>query len=236
MSMTLREWWLAKQRAECIDEEQWLQEYCCVPADEASAFISYDMITAAEDDSARRTFEYLEGLDPRTAQLYLGMDVARRVDLTVIDVEEKVGDVFWERLRVELKGCTFAQQEWELYRLLALPALKRGCIDATGMGSQLAERAVERFGWKVEAVHFTAQVKEDLAFPLRAAHEDRRIRYARDEKLRADLRGIKKTTTSAGNIRFEGEAGDSHCDRFWAKGLALHAGLKKGGNYGAILI
>jgi phage FluMu gp28-like protein len=30
-----REEWLARQRAECIDEEQWRQEYCCVPADEA---------------------------------------------------------------------------------------------------------------------------------------------------------------------------------------------------------
>ena len=44
------------------------------------------------------------------------------------------------------------------------------------------------------------------------------------EPLRADLRGIKKETTASGNIRFVGEAADSHCDRFWAKALALHAG------------
>src|SRR5439155_25195169 len=31
-----REQWLRQLRAECIDEEQWLQEYCCVPADESS--------------------------------------------------------------------------------------------------------------------------------------------------------------------------------------------------------
>ena len=39
-----REAWLARQRAECIDEEQWLQEYCCIPADESTAFITYDLL------------------------------------------------------------------------------------------------------------------------------------------------------------------------------------------------
>jgi len=92
------------------------------------------------------------------------------------------------------------------------------------MGMQLAENMVRRYGYSVEAVRFTGPVKEELAFPLRAAHEDLRLRYARDEKLRLDLRGIKKETTASGNIRFTGEAPDSHCDRFWAKALALHAG------------
>ena len=45
---SLRDWWLARLRAQCLDEESWLQEYCCVPADESAAFITYDMITAAE--------------------------------------------------------------------------------------------------------------------------------------------------------------------------------------------
>ena len=44
-----REGFLHRLHAECIDEEQWQQEYCCVPGDDAAAFISYDMITACED-------------------------------------------------------------------------------------------------------------------------------------------------------------------------------------------
>ena len=42
-------------------------------------------------------------------------------------------------------------------------------------------------------------------------------------RLRSDLRGIKKEVTLSGNIRFAGESGDSHCDRFWAKALRQHA-------------
>lgn len=228
-----REEWLARQRRECVDEEHWLQEFCCVPADESSAFITYDMIVGCEDDTAPKDFAWLEKC---TNPLYIGYDVARSQHLSVIDVEELVGDVFHERMRIEMRGKTYREQEDELYRLLALPAVQRCCIDSTGLGSQLAERAIERWGWRVEAVRFSGTVKETLAFPLRAAHEDRRLRYKKDEALRADLRGIKKETTAAGNLRFVGEAADSHCDRFWAKALALHGASSGRANFGSCLI
>jgi phage FluMu gp28-like protein len=215
-----REDWLLRQRAECLDEEQWLQEYCCLPADERSAFLTYEMIAGCEDDTAKKDYSFIQ---QSRNPFFIGFDVARTTDLSVIDVEEKVGDVFWERMRIELRGSTFTEQEFELYRLLELPQVKRCCIDSTGLGMHLAERAGQRFGYKVEAVRFTGPVKEELAFPLRAAHEDRTLRYAKDDMLRADLRGIKKETTLSGNIRFAGEAKDSHCDQFWAKALAIHA-------------
>lgn len=215
-----REDFLARLRKECIDEEQWLQEYCCVPADDAAAFITYEMIAAAEVENCHRTYDdLLDAVNP----LYVGVDVARKQHLCVIDVEEKIGDVLWERQRIELQNKTFSQIEDELYRVLALPQVKRCCIDATGLGMQLAERAKEKFSWKVEGITFTAPVKEELAYPLRSAFEDRTVRIPRDANLRQDLRGICKETTTAGNIRFVGESEDSHCDRFWSKALALHA-------------
>lgn len=217
---TLREFWLRKQRAECVDEEQWKQEYCCIPADEASAFLSYDLIASCEDNGLR-LWDEISGLSAES--LYLGVDVARKTDLCVLDLGEKVGDVTWDRQRVELKGKKFSEIRSRLYEFLALPQLKRCCIDATGLGMQLAEEAKDEFGWKVEPVTFTPAVKEELAFGLRRAFEDRRLRIVREDKLQADLRGIKKETTAAGNIRFAGEADDSHCDRFWAKALREHA-------------
>jgi phage FluMu gp28-like protein len=151
------------------------------------------------------------------------MDVARKDNLCVLDVGEKIGDVTWDRLRIELRNKTFSEIEHELYRLLRLPKLKRACIDATGLGMQLAEQAKQKFGWKVEPITFTPTVKEDLAFGLRAAFEDRTLRIASHEDLRADLRGLRKEVTSSGNIRFVGESDDSHCDRTWAKALRQHA-------------
>jgi phage FluMu gp28-like protein len=222
----LRAWWLAKQRAECIDQEQWLQEYCCVPADEATAFIPYDLLTACTEPDLRliapEDFIHSALRTPHSA-LYLGVDVARKKDLCVLDVGEKIGDVVWDRVRIELLNRPFAEIEAELYRLLRLPQVKRACIDATGLGAQLAERARQQFGWKIEPIVFTARIKEDLATGLKIDLEKRHVRLVDDETLRADLRGIRKEVTLSGNSRYAGEIEGSHCDRFWAKALRQHA-------------
>lgn len=215
-----REEWLALQRAECIDEEQWLQEYCCVPADEQSAFIPFDLITACETEDCVRDYDYLLSTPN---PLYLGVDVARKTDLCVLDLGERIGDVTWDRVRLELQGRTFSELEFELYRLLELPSLRRACIDASGIGMQLAERARERFGWRVEPLTFTAPLKEELAFGLRTDFQERRLRLVRSDLLRADLRGLRKELTHGGNIRFCGTSADGHCDRTWALALRQYA-------------
>jgi phage FluMu gp28-like protein len=221
-----REHYIEQMRAECLDEEQWLQEYCCQPADGNSSFITHQMITDCESDDCLKDFEYLENCPN---PLYLGFDVARKHDLSVIDVGEMIGDVLWDRLRLELTGMTFTEQERELYRLMGMQKIRRSCIDASGLGLQLAERAKLKFGYRVEPVTFTPQVKEELAYPLRTAFEDKKLRIPRDPKLRFDLRGIRKEVSESGNICFTGDGGGGHCDRFWAKALRHYAARPRGG-------
>ena len=124
--MESREEFVARTRAECLDEQQWLEEYCCQPCDDSTAFISFEMITACEADCLK-DFAYLER-SPNP--LFLGFDAGRKKDLSVIDVGEKIGDVVWDRLRIEMQNKTFSEQESELYRLLRLPTLRRACIAA----------------------------------------------------------------------------------------------------------
>jgi len=211
---------MARLRRECIDEEQWLQEYCCVPADEAAAFLSYELIDACTAPGCMIAFEQLADCQN---PVYVGVDVARRKDLCVIDAGEKIGDVVWDRLRLELLDRPFSEIEAELYRLLRLRQVKRACIDATGLGLQLAERAREKFEWKVEPVTFTSATKEELACGLRMDFENRQLRVSPEDKLIADLRGVRRETTGSGRTTYRGETGDSHCDRFWAKALRQHA-------------
>jgi phage FluMu gp28-like protein len=129
-----RENFIARLHAQCIDQEQWLQEYCCTPADESATFITFDMLTSCEESELKlMTIEELErrlqspadqcenlqssppnynpstpiaSLSPKPI-LFLGLDVARKHDLCVFDVGEKIGDVVWDRLRVEMRGCRF---------------------------------------------------------------------------------------------------------------------------------
>ncbi len=214
------EQFMARLRAGCVDQEQWRQEYCCEPADESASFITFELIDRCREPGCLKDHAWLAA---SANALYLGVDVARKQDLCVLDVGERIGDVIWDRLRIELLNRPFAEIEAELFRLLQLRQLKRACIDATGLGLQMAERAKRKFGWKVEPVTFTAAVKEEMAFQLRTDLEKRLVRLADDPRLHADLRGLRKETTTSGNLRFVGEVEDSHCDRFWAKALRQHA-------------
>lgn len=227
----------AHVRAGCADEESWLQEFCCIPADDQAAFLSYDLIAGCEYAAGTEWEWAVDRLADADGPLFVGVDVGRTRDLTVIWVLERLGDVYHTRHLVEMQGQTFDAQEHALYELLALPTVRRACIDNTGIGRQFAERARQRFGHRVEEVNFTGPVKESLAFPVRAAFEDRTLRIPNSNAIRSDLRAIRKTTTAAGNIRFEADRGPGgHADRFWALALALHAGKPAGVGVTATLI
>lgn len=212
-------------RAECADEESFLQEFCCVPADDNSAFLSYDLIAGCEYPVTERWEWTLDELAASPNPLFLGVDVGRFHDLTVFWLIERAGGVNLTRLVKTFKAASFAEQEAFFYALLQLPNLRRACPDRSGIGLQFAERATERFGkYKVEGITFTGAVKEELTYPVRAAFEDRSVRIPGDKLIRADLRAIKKETTAAGNVRFTADRGaNGHADRFWALALALHA-------------
>jgi phage FluMu gp28-like protein len=213
-------------RSGCADEETFLQEYCCVPADDEGAFLTYDQIARCEYALTEHWEMDAHGIfgGRQLADLYVGVDIGRNHDLTAIWVLERINGRLFTRLLSELKGKRFGEQEAELYAVLDLPAVRRCCIDSTGLGMQLAERAVEKYGHRVEGVRFSAQVKEALAYPVRSAFEDQAIKIPHRAAIRSDLRAVKKTTTAAGNIRFDADRGtNGHADRFWALALAIHA-------------
>jgi phage FluMu gp28-like protein len=206
-------------RAGINDPDAWEQEYECKFVDEATAYITYEMITSCEDEKATKELPGPLMIGP---EYYLGMDIGRKKDLTIIWLWEKVGDVLWTRMVKKLFREKFSTQREVLFA--HLPFIRRACIDATGLGTQLGEEAVERFGSKVEAVTFTGPVKEDLAVTIRRRFEDRTCRVPIDREIRDDLHSVKKITTAAGNIRFDAErTEDGHADRFWAAALGTHA-------------
>lgn len=204
------------------DENAWRQEYLCEFVDEATAWLSWELIRRCEDPRSTMQDEYGGGL------VYAGWDVARWHDLSVLSVCERVGDVLWLRELVAMKGMEFEAQLASVQRTLGRYQLARLCVDATGIGEMPAEQARRRLR-RVEAVKFTGGVKEALAGDLRRVMEDRALRIPADEALRGDLHSVRKTITAAGNARFEGESKGSHADRFWSLALAVHAAGGKGG-------
>lgn len=214
--------YFADVKSKCADRESFLQEYMCVPCDDTSMFISPDV----SEGCFYRIGEVWEtDIENCAGDLYIGVDVGRDNDLTVIWVFEKLAGMLFTRRVETLKNMTFAEQEAVLYPYLALPKMRRCCIDQTGLGRQFAERAAEKFGkYRVEGIQFTASSKERMAYPLRAEFEDKTIRIPDTDTIRADLRGVKKTVGASGSIRFDAvRNSNGHCDRFWAMALGVEA-------------
>jgi len=221
-----RQEWLDQLRQDCFDEETWLQEYCCVPINEADSFLSYEMLAACELEGILRQLGECAG------ELFLGSDIGIKHDLTVFYIIEKIGSLLFTRAIIVLEKTPYGIQRKILYDILKHPRLRRACMDATGIGNQLALEAQEQFGANlVEPVIFTGKVKEALAYGMKIAFEDKKLLIPPDFALREDFHSVRKITTVAGNIRFAVSRSDTdgHADRFWAAALAVQAASEGGG-------
>lgn len=208
------------------DPLAWAQEYECQFVDEATSWLTYDLIDGCEDPQAPG--EYQGG------PVYVGMDFAARGDLTVIAVLEKVGDVLWLRELLELRATSFAQQLAELDRVMRGYRVIRAALDQTGLGEMPVQEAQRRHGaYRVEGVLFTPARKLDMATALRDAMEDRRLRLPGGNlALRADLHSVQRVAGPTGAPRLVAERSDgSHADRFWALALAVSASMDEAPAY-----
>jgi len=206
------------------DETLFRQEFLCEFLDEATAFLTYEQIAACVEPSLL-VCDSVTALSRDPRELFVGVDVGRVRDLTVMWVLARAGDEFVTVGLFELAGAPFRVQFGLLGELLSLRRVRRCCIDAGGLGMQLAEQAVERFGGhRVEAITFTPALKSQMASGLRIAVEGARIRIPNDERIRNDWHSVERTMTESGHFRLSAPRREgSHADRFWAAALALHA-------------
>lgn len=209
-------------RAAMDDEILFRQEFLCEFLAEDHVLLTYAQIAACEDPALDKALD-LQRL--AGGEHYVGVDIGRRRDLTVIWVFRRDGDDLVTEGVVELAAAPFRTQWDVLRRVLERPGVRAACIDATGLGMQLAETAEETFGpQRVEALTMTAALKARLAAALRRRVEDRTLRIPADEAVRNDWHSISRSVTAAGQLRLDAaRSGGGHGDRFWAAALAVHA-------------
>ncbi len=253
-------------RAAVDDEDTWQQEYCCQFLSDAANYLPLELVVAAEFSAATpllpvtrdprlaicETGEFSHGARTTSHEphpCYLGVDIGRRHDKTVLWLLEETAGILWTRAVSILDREPFAAQRAAIEALLeerdvarvTWPveekfftghgtrvtshfAVQRCCIDATGLGAMLAEELQARFGARVEPVTFTLAVKEDLAVRLKRWLEERRLRIPYDPTIRRALAAVKRYTTPTGHFRFDAaRTEEGHADEFWALALACLA-------------
>lgn len=227
--------WVEALRKKVGSISTWKQEYECEAEDGVSAFLTYELISKAENKSCRLALNAsvmdLKEWTSERDTLYLGMDIARKKHLSVIWIISADADFNLTMAVVELEKTPFDIQKSILFSFLELPQIRRACIDATGIGMNLAEDAERRFGEKVESVMFTNASKQEMATQLFLKFEAGHIAIPASDLIQQDLHSVKKIVTASGNIRYDQsndddsdkKENDGHADRFWALALAVHA-------------
>ncbi|MGQ9696944.1 MAG: phage terminase large subunit family protein [Armatimonadota bacterium] len=211
--------------AQQMELESFRQEYECVFADADASWVPYDEILPCVRDDLEVCASTAD-ITHCTGELYAGFDVGRTRHASELVVLEKTGARLSVRAVVTMKAAEYRVQKQCLEELMALRGgiVRRLCIDATGIGSALAEEMAQAHPLRVEPVIFTARVKEDLAVGLRVAFQSRDIEIPADRGLISQIHAVRRAVTSAGNARFDADdQGHEHADRFWALALALHA-------------
>jgi len=187
-----------------------------------TGFQPVSSVARNNEDQFRRILDRISRI-PR--DLYLGMDIGRRRDLTVMWVLERHGELLRTAAVLELAVAPFDRQYALLCELLRLRRMRRAAIDAGGVGMQLAEQALSAFGpHRIECVTFTAAVKSQMAVALRVLVEQQRIRIPADERIRNDWHSVRRSVSESGRFLLSaGRGPQGHADRFWAAALAVRA-------------
>jgi phage FluMu gp28-like protein len=252
-------------RAQALDKRAYDQNYECAFADENLTLLSHELITAAERNNAGficeqdwsqeflRSVRAQQELRP-TGNLFVGFDVGRKVDLSVITVMEDLNGLKVVRGILRIQNMRLPDQQLRLGEICRLPRFRRAAIDMTGLGLGLFEYAQKEFGSsRIHGINFsttvaatravalegrkreTVRVTEALAMELLQVYEDRRIQHPADARLRDDLRKPEKITTPGGRVSIAAtrdEAG--HADHFWSFALAIEAAACNPGGFGLV--
>jgi len=223
-------------KADCVDEEMFNQEYMCIPSNDATAFISYEMLdgnhvpgkTTVErgtvDGKPSEIVTWEADGSVGDADLYLGVDPARHGDLYACWLAADVAGILMPVVVKTMKNVTFSRQDQELNAFMEMKNLRRCCFDLTGLGEKQAEEMRIQWGYRFEPVRFSPATKEAMAYPVRQGLEDKTFKVPNLAAVDSDFRKIRKETTASGNVRFTGERDASgHADRFWAAALCREA-------------
>lgn len=236
-------------RKKALDKRAYDQNYELGFNDENMALLTAELIQAAEralipiDDQAWSPASVARMMRAQ-GDLYVGNDIGRQRDLSVVTVLEKIGRTKRVIGMLRMSGMRLPAQQAQLDIVCMLPKFRGYEGDMTGIGLGLVEYLQEKHGsTRVRGVNFssteaitdrmrldgrkqeTAKVTEIMATNLLAEFEDRSIEIpAGDMEMVDDLRKPEKVTTPGGQVSIAAtrdEAG--HADHFWSIALAIRA-------------
>lgn len=194
-------------------DEGFRENYLCEFIDESTAFLPYNLLGLCIGDVTDQDGEY-----------YIGVDVGRYKDFTFAVIGKKVGEIIYVVDQEIMRNTPYHLQLSALSGKVKAYGVRAGLIDSTGLGNNLAED-LRRECYQIEGKTFTNTNKEEMAYNLKAALEQRRIVLPNDDLLLSDLHSVQRSQTSGNVVKLDApRTGDGeHGNRFWAMALMITA-------------
>jgi phage FluMu gp28-like protein len=232
-----------------IDKRAYQQNYECVFGDECLALLTQEMILQAEKDGVGYVCDQqwsqsaLDWMRRAQGPMYVGVDIGREHDLTVITVIETMEATRLVRGILRLRQMRLPLQEEHLGMALRLPCFQRAAIDMTGLGLGLYEYVRASFPRaSIQGVNFgrrvpvtegieaegrttsTVSMTEAIALELMRLYEKRQIQHPSDPLLREELQKPERVISPGGRVSIAASRkGMGHADHFWSLALAVEA-------------
>jgi len=249
-------------QAEAGDEKEYLQNYENQPSSETGRLITWDLVMTASRapkfarDEQTWGAATLQRLYRLTGDFYIGQDVGRTKDASVVAVIQKIGKIRRLVGLLRMSKMRIPAQNREMDKLMAVIGTKvrRITVDATGLGTGIVDGLHETYGTGlVLGINFastvpvtdeviasgrkvaTMAVTEKMALGLAGLFDDNLIEIISDPELESSLLLPEKVVSKDGKRvsiaaeRTKNEDGTTeHADHFWALALAEH-GHAEGG-------
>jgi len=209
---------IQEQRASLLLED-FQQEFEVAYIDEAHSFYPWGLINscakdvALQDDSA--------GWEV-SGRLTAGYDVGRKRDVSAMTILEEIDGHYYPRYLNTWARMPFEEQFLVCCEALDSLPIQVFHIDPSGIGMQLAESLVEKYGpVRIQPVNFTQQSKELLATDLKILMEKGDITFPKHRDLLTQTHSIRRISGRGGKPQFDSEQNARHHgDLFWSYALA----------------
>lgn len=200
----------------------WMQEMEMEFIDESNNLFPIEKILSCIEDYPLTEI----GGEPPKNPVYIGIDVGRYRDSTVVVVLEKMQDDSTKIISIEeMKGVDTSNQLEHISKMIEFFKPLGVAIDKTGLGIPFHDLLSQKYS-NIEGLTITQPIKEMLIAKLYNYVSSRKIKLPIDcQELINQLRQFQVIYTKDGRARYESPP-DGHDDYVIALALALYAASK----------
>ena len=208
-------------RKTVIDDDIFRQEYLVEFLDSNSALFSYELLREHIYSP-----EELPQMSSDTVRVYVGIDIGRTHDKTSIALLLEWQGKFYISHIESLKDKEFDEQFKYICKVIDQWKPRKVCIDATGIGAQLAETLHKKYPF-VQEVKFSNQSKNEMFNMTKQHFGTDTLFIPNDKAIIEDLHKIRRVVGQSGNITYKATSDETgHADDATAIALAVYATSK----------